>query len=71
MTEKVKSDVSEERPDNPTYINLKTRIFVAESEIKNLEKSRMEVEASIEEYQKRIERTPLVEKEYAELTRGL
>jgi succinoglycan biosynthesis transport protein ExoP len=69
MTEKVKSDVSEERPDNPTYINLKTRIFVAESEIKNLEKSRMEVEASIEEYQKRIERTPLVEKEYAELTR--
>lgn len=69
MTEKVKSEISAERPDNPTYINLKTRIFMTESEIRSLEKSKVEVEASIEEYQERIERTPLVEKEYSELTR--
>ena len=69
MTEKVKSDVSEERPDNPTYINLKTRIFVAESEIKNLVENQREVEAGILKYQQRIENTPLVEKDYKELTR--
>ena len=69
MTEKVKNEVSEEKPDNPTYINLKTQIFVAESEIKNMGKDRDDLARQIEEYRQRIERTPLVEKEYMELTR--
>jgi len=69
VTEKIKTEVAEEKPDNPTYINLKTQIFVAESEIKNLIIDRNEIEKEIETYRVRIERTPLVEKEYIELTR--
>ena len=69
LTEKIKSDVAEERPDNPTYINLKTQIFVAESEIRNLTQDKEETENQIGIYRQRIEKTPLIEKEYKELTR--
>ncbi len=69
LTERIKGEVSEEKPDNPTYINLKTQIFVAEAEIRNLSEDREKIEPAIEEYRRRIEKTPLVEKEYIELTR--
>jgi protein tyrosine kinase modulator len=69
ITEKIKFEVSEEKPDNPTYINLKTQIFVAESQIKNLLKDRTQINQEIKMYRNRIERTPLVEKDYIELTR--
>jgi len=69
VTEKMRTDVSVDRPDNPTYINLKTQIFVIESEIGNLSKDRQELKQEILGYRKRIENTPLVEKDYIELTR--
>lgn len=69
ITEKLKSEVAEERPDNPTYINLKTQLFIVEADIKNLSEDRDEVKQSIEKYRTRIENAPLVEKEYSELTR--
>jgi capsular polysaccharide biosynthesis protein len=69
LTERIKGEVSEEKPDNPTYINLKTQIFVTEAEIRNLSEDRKKTKPIIEEYRSRIEKTPLVEKEYIELTR--
>jgi succinoglycan biosynthesis transport protein ExoP len=42
---------------------------VVESEMKSLYADVPELERSIEEYQRRIESTPLIEKEYIELTR--
>ena len=50
LTERIKGEVSEEKPDNPTYINLKTQIFVAEAEIRNLSEDREEIEQAIKEY---------------------
>ena len=69
LTERIKSEVSEERPDNPTYINLKTQIYVIESEMKSLYEGVEELENSIAKYKRRIESAPLIEKEYIELTR--
>jgi len=69
MTERVILDVSEEKSDNPTYINLRTQIFMAEAERKKLKEDKKDLSKSITEYMSRIERTPLVEKEFTELTR--
>jgi len=69
LTERIKGEVSEEKPDNPTYINLKTQIFIAEAEVRNLAEDRDEIEQAIKVYRSRIENTPLIEKEYIELTR--
>jgi len=69
LTQKISSEVSEERPDNPTYINLKTQIFITESEMKNLLDDIIENENAIQNYQRRIENTPMIEKDYIELTR--
>ncbi|MBX6421984.1 GNVR domain-containing protein [Thermosulfurimonas sp. F29] len=66
-TENKKARVAEEmlnRPDNPAYINLKTQIASIEVQIKSLEEEKKRIMKKIEEYQKRLENTPLVEKEY-------
>jgi hypothetical protein len=61
--------VSDEKPDNPAYINLITRITAVELEIESLLDERKKVERRKREYDTKIERAPLVEKEYLELTR--
>ena len=69
LTEKAKTEVSDQKPDNPAYINLMTRITALELEIEALIKARDKVEEKMDEYERKIERAPLVEKEYLELTR--
>ncbi|MFH1932409.1 MAG: GNVR domain-containing protein [Pseudomonadota bacterium] len=69
LTEKSKTEVSDENPDNPAYINLMTRIAAMELEIESLLEERRKIEQRMGEYESKLERAPLVEKEYLELTR--
>ena len=69
LTEKSKTEVSDENPDNPAYINLITRITAVDLEIETLLDERKKIEQRMEEYNKKIEAAPLVEEEYSELTR--
>lgn len=68
LTDKSISEVSEQRPDNPLYIDLRTQIVSADAEIKNLKEDVEKLNALIDDYQKKIEHAPIVEKEYNELT---
>ena len=56
-------------PDNPIYITLKTQLETLEMEIGNLMEEKPQLIAEIEEYQMRIEKAPIVEKEFNALTR--
>lgn len=58
-----------ENPDNPAYINLKIQILSAETELKGLVKEKERIESAIRGYRKKIETSPLVEKEYSKLIR--
>jgi len=69
LTEKVSMEVAAEKPDNPTYINLMTQFVTADMELKHLLQDREETKQDLEEYYRRVEKAPLVEKEYIELTR--
>lgn len=55
--------------DNPAYINLVTQIASTEMEIKSLLQEQSKIKASIQDYQRKIEKAPLVEKEYNSLLR--
>ena len=61
--------VKDEISDNPLYINLMMQIKTIDSEIEGLLELKKQIEEDIEEYQKRIGKAPLVEREYSELTR--
>ncbi len=58
------ASVALNQPDNPAYINLMTQLASLEIQIKSLEEEKARLEKKIEEYQHRLERTPLVEKDY-------
>jgi len=68
-TENFKTKVAEEKPDNPFYITLKTQLETTEMEIKKLHEDRLKMTSDMEEYQIRLENTPIVEKELKALTR--
>jgi uncharacterized protein involved in exopolysaccharide biosynthesis len=69
MTETAKIKISEEKPDNPAYINLVTQINAINTEIKAIQEERESLFRSIQSYQEKIEKTPAVEKELNALTR--
>jgi uncharacterized protein involved in exopolysaccharide biosynthesis len=69
MTETAKLKISEEKPDNPAYINLATQMNAIETEIKAIEEDKEKIVQSIELFHKRIEKAPVVEKELNMLTR--
>lgn len=68
-TKSATTKVAEEKPDNPTYINLKTQIVSSENEIKFLKQQKEKIKQEIEKYQKRIDNAPSIEKEHNDLTR--
>lgn len=68
LTEKATAEVAEEKPDNPAYINLRTQIVSADIKLKSLRQEKKKTQEKIEEYQRKIETAPLVEKEYNILT---
>jgi polysaccharide biosynthesis transport protein len=62
-------NISEQaQPDNPIYINLKTQIVTAETEITNLKLDNVNLEKELKKLQEKVDRSPLVEKEYNDLT---
>ncbi|MCK4379115.1 MAG: hypothetical protein KAW01_07210, partial [Deltaproteobacteria bacterium] len=61
--------VSENNPENPAYISLKTQIASAEMEIRFLNQGKKQLEEKINNYQQLIDNAPLVEKEYNDLIR--
>jgi uncharacterized protein involved in exopolysaccharide biosynthesis len=68
LTDKAMVEVSEQRPDNPLYVDLMTQVVSADTEINNLNQDTIKINEMIEEYQRKIEHAPIVEKEYNELT---
>jgi len=69
LTKPATTKIAEEKPDNPTYINLKSQIVSSENEIKFLKQQQEKISQKIEKYQKRIDNVPPIEKEYNDLTR--
>jgi succinoglycan biosynthesis transport protein ExoP len=62
-------DLAQADPTNPAYINLQTQIKAVEIDLKGLKERRGELDAKWQDYVKRLERMPEVEREYRELTR--
>ena len=71
MTETAKIKISEEKPDNPAYINLITQIDTIKMEMEAIEADKNKIAREIDEFQKRIEKAPFVEKELNALLRDL
>lgn len=65
----IMKDLTETKPDNPVYVNLKTQLASTEMQIKSILEERRKVKATMENYQKKIENIPMVEKEYNSLIR--
>jgi polysaccharide biosynthesis transport protein len=56
-------------PDNPTYINLQTQIASTDFEIESVRAKLVELERTLREYERRIERGPAVEQRLSSLQR--
>jgi uncharacterized protein involved in exopolysaccharide biosynthesis len=69
MTEKAKLKISEEKPDNPLYINLEMQINAVNLEIQAIRADQENIIESIEKYQKRLQKAPALEQELNALTR--
>jgi uncharacterized protein involved in exopolysaccharide biosynthesis len=69
VSDRTKVEISEEKPDNPVYINLKTQNKALTMEIANLEEEKQKLKHEIDDYQKRIKIGPVVEKELNSLNR--
>jgi len=67
--EDAKIKISEEKPDNPIYISLKTQIETTEMEIKAILNNMPKLMSEIDEYQIKVSNAPIVEKELNALTR--
>ena len=69
VTDNAKVKISEEMPDNPIYITLKTQIETTEMEIRAILENKPKLMAELDQYKIRMQNAPLVEKELNELTR--
>jgi uncharacterized protein involved in exopolysaccharide biosynthesis len=67
--ERVASRLAEEKPDNPAYISLNTQLASTDLEIKGLLEDKRQITEEMAGHERKIERAPLVEKEYATLMR--
>ncbi len=56
-------------PDNPAYISLQTQLRAVNSDINSLRVQRKQLQATIAGYEKKLEATPQVEREYTTLLR--
>jgi uncharacterized protein involved in exopolysaccharide biosynthesis len=62
--------VEEENPENPAYINVKTRITSTQMEIDAAKRDLEQLQGKYEDYRTRIENTPKVEQDYLDLRRN-
>ncbi|MEW6380227.1 MAG: hypothetical protein AB1611_11565 [bacterium] len=63
------SKESEERPDNPAYINISTQIETLHLELEALKADKADLKDRLVHYQQRVELSPQIEQEYKLLTR--
>jgi succinoglycan biosynthesis transport protein ExoP len=68
-TAEVRKSLTEEKPDNPAYINLKTQIASTELEIRRLGQEERRIKSRIAKSQSKIDAAPSVEREYNRLLR--
>jgi len=61
-------DPNNVQADNPVYINLRTQIVSVDTEIKNLMADKTKSQSELDKYRLKAEKSPLIEKEYNELT---
>jgi succinoglycan biosynthesis transport protein ExoP len=61
--------LTDEKPENPAYINLQTNVDATKMEIEATRKQLQQVQEKYEEYRKRVENSPKVEQEYLNLQR--
>ncbi len=71
LMEKSILEISEEKPDNPAYINILTQIVAAETEIRSLNQEEENINKSLEDLRTKLSNTPLVAKDYNALTLDL
>jgi uncharacterized protein involved in exopolysaccharide biosynthesis len=62
------AEIEKQKPDNPAYINIMTQIISADLEIKNLTEDLNNTNDLVLNYQSRVEKAPVVEQEFSELT---
>jgi uncharacterized protein involved in exopolysaccharide biosynthesis len=62
--------VEEENPENPAYINVKTRVTSTQMEIDAAKKELEQLKEKYDDYRIRIENTPRVEEQYLDLRRN-
>jgi succinoglycan biosynthesis transport protein ExoP len=68
LTENSFTQIEEERPDNPAYINLLTQVVSAETEIRSLRQVKAGIDEDLEDLRRKVGNAPVIEKEYKELT---
>lgn len=61
--------VAAEKPENPAYINLQAQLQAVNSDIRAMTTKRKELQAKLNEHEKRLVRMPQVEREYVNLKR--
>ena len=71
LTDKSIVQISEERPDNPAYINLLTQVVSAEAEIKALKQKEGKVLSNLSDFRAKLSQAPLIEQEYNEISMDL
>jgi polysaccharide chain length determinant protein (PEP-CTERM system associated) len=64
-----KAVAPDQKPENPSYINLQTQITTAQLDIDNAQKALQSLKRGYENYQKRVEDSPQVEQQYRALER--
>jgi uncharacterized protein involved in exopolysaccharide biosynthesis len=65
----VSSNAPIQRPENPAYINIQAQLNSVNSSLQALKTSRTTVKQRLQDYAKRIERTPTLEPDYLTLAR--
>jgi uncharacterized protein involved in exopolysaccharide biosynthesis len=60
---------SNEKPENPSYINLQTQIASTQLDVENARRELSLLKEKYEDYQRRVENTPQVEQQYRALER--
>jgi uncharacterized protein involved in exopolysaccharide biosynthesis len=59
-----------ESPDNPAYISIQSQLQAAQAELSAIAEQRAAVREKLAEYEDRIMQTPIVEREYLQLSRA-
>ena len=68
MAQKAISEFSQNKPDNPVYISLMTQMVITDSDLNERLQEKNKIQQYLAEYQERIEKAPMVEQAFNELT---